>query len=78
MIQRKTQRRIVDTVQHADDDRFGFLHVLGEQQGGEHGRDGERGDQGPGQRVAVSARHGAEDLPLDSLHGEQAARNRPR
>ena len=71
VIQRKTQRRIVNTVQQADDDRFGFLHVLGEQQGSEHGRDGERRDQSPGQRVAVSARHGAEDLALDSLHGEQ-------
>ena len=71
VIQRKTQRRIVETVQQADDDRFGFLHVLRKQHGGEHGRDRERCNQGSGQRVAVSARHGAEDLALDSLHGEQ-------
>ena len=69
--QRKTQRRIVKTVQQADDDRFGFLQVLREQHGSEHGRDGERCNQGSGQRVAISARHGAEDLTLDSLHGEE-------
>ena len=71
VIQGKTQGRIVNTVQQADDERFGFLHVLGEQEGSDYGRDGERGDQGPDQGVAVSARHGAEDLTLDSLHGEQ-------
>ena len=41
VFQGKTQSRIVDTVQQADDDCFGFLHVLGEQQGSDHGRDGE-------------------------------------
>ena len=37
--QRKTQRRIVEAMQHADDDGFRFLHVLGKQDGGQHRRD---------------------------------------
>ena len=45
--------------------------MLGEQERSDYGGDGEGRDQGPGQRVAVGARHGAEDLALDSLHGEQ-------
>ena len=32
---------------------------------------GEGRNQRSGQRVAVGARHGTEDLSLDSLHGEQ-------
>ena len=31
----------------------------------------ERRDQGPDQRIAIGARHGAEYLTLDALHGEQ-------
>ena len=36
VIQRESQRGIVKTVQHADDNRFGFLHVLREKYGSEH------------------------------------------
>ena len=69
--QRKTQRRIVEPVQCADDDRFGFFHVLRQQQRSDHRRDGEGGNQRAGQRVAIGPRHGAEDLALDSLHREE-------
>ena len=58
-------------MQQADDHRLGFLHMLGKKEGREHGRDRKGGDQGPCQRVTVGARHGAEDLALDPLHGEQ-------
>ena len=71
VIQGETQSRIVEAVQHADDDRFGFFHALREQERSEHGRDREGCNQSAGQRVAVSARHGTENLALDSLHGEE-------
>src|SRR5580704_15052118 len=41
VIQRKTQRRIVDTVQETDDDRFGLFQALREQNGSNYGRDSE-------------------------------------
>ena len=78
VFQGKTQSRIVDTVQQADDERFRFLHVLGEQQGSNHGRDRKRCDEGAGECVAIGARHGPEDLALDALHGEKRDERRHR
>ncbi len=69
--QGEAQRRVIEAMQPAHDEGLGFLHLLRQQQGGEHRRHGERGDQRARQRISVGARHGPEDRALDALHGEQ-------
>ena len=51
--------------------RFGFLHMLGQDQRAERGRHGEGRDQAAGQRVGIGLRHRAEDVPLDAAQREQ-------
>jgi hypothetical protein len=70
VVQRKTQGGIVDAVQQADDDRLGFLHVLGKQEGARTGVTVKVAIKAPPARSRRCAPW-AEDLALDSLHGEQ-------
>ena len=71
MAKRKTQRRIVEPVQYPNEDRLRLLHALRKQYGGQRRRNRERGNQSSRQRITVGARHRAEDLALDALHGEE-------
>ncbi len=62
---------MVDVVQPPDDEGFGFLDLVGQEQGREHGCDGERCNQGPRQCVGVGARHRTEDRPFNALHRKE-------
>jgi hypothetical protein len=70
MLQGKAQRRIVEAVQHMDDDCFLLFQAQGDQHPGDYRRDGKGRDQRSSQRVTVRARHGPENLSFDALHGE--------
>ena len=52
------------------------LTLLRQQDRRQHRRDGEGGDDGAEQRIGIGARHRAEDLALDALHGEQRQERR--
>ena len=45
--------------------------AIGQDERRQHRRNRERRDDRTQQRVGIGARHRAEDLPLDALHGEQ-------
>jgi hypothetical protein len=61
-------------VNGVDDKGFLFLDLGGQQIAGQHRRDGEGGDQRTGQRIAIGAGHGAEDLAFHALHGKQGVK----
>ena len=69
--QRQPQHRRIDRADGADHDGFGLLDMLGQEEGGQHGRDGEGRKQRADERVGIGPRHRAEDLPFHALHGEQ-------
>ncbi len=69
--QRPAQRRRINPAKRTNHDRLGLVHLLGKQVRSQHRRDREGRDQRAKQCIAVSPRHGIEDLAFDPLHGEQ-------
>ena len=65
------QDQLIGPADVAHEERLDLVDALRQQDRGHHRRDGEGGDDGAEQGVGVGARHGAEDLALDALHGEQ-------
>ncbi len=69
--QRPAQHRQIDGSQKADEDRFGLVDMLGQQERRQRRRNREGRDQCTCESIAVSPRHRTEDLAFDALHGEQ-------
>jgi hypothetical protein len=69
--ERPVQHRLVDEAQRPHQQRLDLVDLIRQHQRGQRRRDGERREQGAGERIAIGLRHRAEDLALDPLHGEQ-------
>jgi hypothetical protein len=69
--QRPAQRGGVHPAQTAHHDGFDFADFVRHCERRQHRCDGESRDQCAGERVAIGAGHGPEDLAFDALHGEQ-------
>ena len=70
MAHRQAQHRLVDPVSKADDPGFLFLHMLRQEEAGQHGRERQGQNQRAGQRKNHRQRHRLEHFPLHSLQGE--------
>jgi hypothetical protein len=68
---REMEQARIDAPYQPHDERLDLCDAIGQDKRRQHRRDGEGGDDGTQQRVGIRARHGAEDLPLNALHGEQ-------
>ena len=67
----EVQHRRIQAVQHAHDPGFGFAHVVGQQDGADRRRHGERREQAAGQGIGIGLRHRAEDVAFDAAEREQ-------
>ena len=68
---REMEQARIDAPYQPHEERFDLGDAIGQDERRQHRRNGEGGDDRAQQRVGIGARHGAEDLPLDALHGEQ-------